>query len=161
MYEGDGMGRLADWLPVVLLLGAALAVCRPSLQGDAGRLPAWLLAGVCGIAALTIVEMGPGRVVWFGPVATSMRLLTLSVLAPVAIAMWGLLYGRGSLWLHLLAVALMADLIALALLPLGATGVCLVTQLLALAIYVALASGDATWRSTAAAGRLAPPRNGV
>jgi hypothetical protein len=87
--------------------------------------------------------MAPGRVLWFGPVSASMRLLALGVLSPIAVAMCGLLHGRRSIWLHLLGLAVMAALVLLALLPISATVIYGVTQLLALAIYVAQAS---RWR---------------
>jgi hypothetical protein len=155
MFE-DGRGRIADWLAVVLLSGAALAVCRPYLRGEGSRLPAWILAAVCGVAALAILETNPGRVIWFGSVAVDMRLLTLAVLSPVAIVMWAMLHGRHSMRLDLLIVAVMANLMVLALLPLGATATYLVTQFLALAMYVALAGGESAWPSVAAS-RMPPP----
>jgi hypothetical protein len=80
-----------------------------------------------------------------------MRLLALGVLSLIAVAAWGLLHGRRSMWLHLLAVAVMADLFALAFLPVGATFVYGVTQLLTLAIYVAQVSEAGTWEPAATA----------
>jgi hypothetical protein len=155
MYENPAWGRPADWLATVLLLGAALAACRPYLRGEGSRWPAWILIGTCGIAALVIVEMEPDKIVWLGPVSATMRLLVLGVLSPIAIVAWGLLHGRRSMWLHLLAVAVMADLFALAFLPVGATFVYGVTQLLTLAIYVAQVSEAGTWEPAATAEPLA------
>lgn len=136
MYADPNLGRAADWLATVLLFGAALAACRPWLRGEGSPWSAWALAGICGVAAVAIVELDPDKVAWFDGVTANMRLLTLGLLTPVLVAAWCSLHDCRSLSWYLLGAAIVTNLMALAFLPLDAVGIYGVTQLLALAIYV-------------------------
>jgi hypothetical protein len=146
--EGDGRGRAADWLAMVLFAGAGLALSRgPLLRGGGpGALAAWLAAGAALAASLAVLVVPPTSVREVMGTEAGTRLLVLALLG-VALALAAAIaaFRRGASPLPGLALALLAAVLSW----LGPTPLA--------ALAGSLALGIAAFASLAGAGEATAP----
>jgi hypothetical protein len=85
----DGRGRLTDWLAAVGFMSAALLALRP-LAGRTLRSDPWLwpIAGLCILASIACVAVGPARQVELGGLILNERLLVLGAATVLVCVGW-------------------------------------------------------------------------
>jgi len=134
-------GHPADWLGAVLLLGSALGLARRALLLGKGNLIPWMLAGLCVVGSMIVVDFSTDRLVVVYGVTVSLRVfLLLAVCLLVVLGATGATRPGGadrpSFVRATLAMAVLA-LTAL-FLPVGLERIYLVSQGLALVTYLAV-----------------------
>jgi hypothetical protein len=128
-------GHPADWLAAIAFLAAGLAACR-RLFKDGGGIgwPTWGLGGLCCLASVAVVAIGPAKLVELGPVEVSLRKLVLGVVALLICATWVSMSG-GRNRSYLLGAVVLGLLAALSPLATSLALAYTLPQLLGLVVY--------------------------
>jgi hypothetical protein len=135
-FTDQQRGHPADWLAAVGFLAAAL-VAFGRAQEDSGGIAwrTWAAGGLCGLASVASVAIGPAKMVGFGPLDVNLRLLVLGTMSLLVCAIWQARSSGGKpTWL--LGGAALA--LSAAVLPWSSTSLVVayaLAQLLALAMF--------------------------
>ena len=131
----DQRGQPADWLAALAFLAAGLAACRHLLLNGGGiGWPTWAIGGLCCLASVAAVAVGPVALVALGPVEISLRMLIIGLIALFVCALWLCVPGGGRRG-YPLGVVVLGLLVVAALLPANRIMTHLLPQLLGLAVY--------------------------
>lgn len=136
-------GHPADWAAAILFLAAALAACRGALtNGERLGWHRWLFLVLCGLALLSVIDSDPERTIASGPLVASLRLF---VVATFGLLAWSVclfdpnVRNRQS---YAIGGIVLAVLPGASLLPLGLFGTYLLSQLVALTVFVSCTQPD-------------------
>lgn len=139
----DHRGHPADWAAAILFLAAALSACRGYFAGGQGLgWDRWLFLALCGLALVGVIDSDPERTITLGPLVVNVRLIVVASLGLLAWSIWPSDPKARSRRAYAIGGILLAVLVGASLLPLGLFATYLLSQLVALTVFVACTQPD-------------------